>query len=52
MSPASLSIAVVLDGGDLMTAKRLAYNVETARERRIAKGLIVIARVEMREWWP
>ena len=30
---------------DLMAAKRLAHDVKAARERRIAKGLILIARV-------
>jgi hypothetical protein len=34
-----------LDGCDLMTAERLAHDLEAARERRIAKGLIMIARM-------
>ena len=34
-----------LDGRDLVAAERLAHDVEAARERRIAKGLILIARV-------
>ena len=33
-----------LDGRDLMAAERLAHNVEAARERRIAKRLILISR--------
>jgi hypothetical protein len=41
MSPASLSIAVVWTAA-LMAAKRLAHDIEAARERRIAKGLILI----------
>ena len=34
-----------LNGRDLMAAEGLAYDVEPARECRIAKGLIVIARM-------
>ena len=34
-----------LHSRDLMAAERLAYDVEAARECRIAKGLIMIARV-------
>jgi hypothetical protein len=34
-----------LNGRDFMAAKGLPHNVEAARERRIAKGLILIARV-------
>jgi hypothetical protein len=34
-----------LDGRDLVAAQRLAYDVEAARQRRIAIGLILIARV-------
>jgi hypothetical protein len=34
-----------LNGRDFVAAERLAHDVEAARERRIAKGLIMIARV-------
>jgi hypothetical protein len=34
-----------LKGRDLVGAERLAHDVEAARERRIAKGLIMIARM-------
>ncbi len=39
-----------LDGCDLMAAEGLPHDVEAARERRIAKGLIMIARVLSPEW--
>jgi hypothetical protein len=34
-----------LDGCGFVTAERLPHDIEAARERRIAKGLIMIARV-------
>ena len=34
-----------LNGRDLVPAERLAHDVEAARERRVAKGLIVLARI-------
>jgi hypothetical protein len=34
-----------LHSGDLMAAEGLAYDVEPARQCRIAKGLIVLARM-------
>ena len=34
-----------LDGRDFMTAEGFPHDIEAARERRIAKGLIMIARV-------
>ena len=34
-----------LNGRDLVAAERLAHDVEAARERRIAKGLILLARI-------
>ena len=34
-----------LHSGDPVAAERLAHDVEAARKRRIAKGLIIVARV-------
>jgi hypothetical protein len=38
-----------LDGRDLVAAKHLAYDIEAARERGIAKRLISFAEGSMRE---